>query len=98
MTRGRDREGVEEDGPPIAAPDQGIVLGDREAPIGRGRLQSDTEERQGRDGEDRVAEPHREFDHDRRQDIGQDLDDHEIEGVFAPEASRSHVIEVAARS
>ena len=32
-------------------------------------------------GEDRVAEPHRGLDQDRRHDVGQDLDEHDVEAL-----------------
>ena len=55
------------------------------------------EERQRGDREDRVAEAHGELDEDRRHDVGQDLDEHDVGRPLAAQLGGGHVVELALR-
>src|SRR4051812_30774187 len=58
----RDGKSVERHGPPGAGADHSVVSGDRQSPVGRGRLDAEADEAQCRDGEDGIAQSHRGLD------------------------------------
>ncbi len=68
--------------------------GDREPPVGRRRLEAEAEERERRDGEDRVPESDRRLDEDRPRDVRQDLGGHDVR----PRSPRSRAADMYSRS
>ena len=64
------------------------------AQSGEGGGDAEPDERQRGDGEDRVAEPHRELDHDRRHHVREDLGEHDVGRALAPQARSLDVVEL----
>ena len=80
---------VEQHGPPVAAADQAVVAGDADRPqSGEGGWMPKPMKLKRGDGEDGVAQPHRGLDQDRRQHVGQDLDEHDVQPCSRGAAGR----------
>src|SRR5215467_10398296 len=88
-----DRQRWEQDWPPEAANQERVLLEDREPPVRRGRLDAEADEGQRGRRKDRVAETDGEFDQDRAQYVGQDLDEHHVGSPLLPQLGGLDVLE-----
>ena len=74
--------------------DQRVVLVDLRRPVRRGRGNAEAQESERGDGEDRIAESHRELDDHERHDVREDLREHDVLPPLTAEPSGLHVVEL----